>query len=493
MKAIKKLLMGFLVSVMVLGMGLTAFAAGEGSITITNAKNGQEYKAYRVFDFVAADTDDMANGGVYKLASKFSGLASYTSETYGAASSYFTVGDNGILNTSGLGTTNDADAVKNFGKLVLEYVSTNSVVEDGKNTASKDGELNITGLDYGYYVIDSSLGSAVAIDTTKPNAEIKEKNSVPDLDKKITGEKNSGAADDKETTVDLTGNNAQIGDTVTFTIKVDLKANGENYEIVDILDAGLTLVENFDITFSNGAVAYDAPVISTTADSKTTFSIKFTEIPTADTTCTVVYKATVNTDAVIATDANKNEAYLKYGHDTETTHKETKTKTYPIQLKKVISGTETILAGAKFNVYRKTDGQQVKFTKVSDTQYTVDPAGEITEIVTVDTTPITLNGFDAEAYVLVETEAPSGYNLLVAKDNATYTLSDGTTTTHFQEVTVTESHGTTNPAVATVENSTGSLLPSTGGIGTTIFYIVGGILIAAGVAYFMVRRKADAE
>ena len=165
--------------------------------------------------------------------------------------------------------------------------------------------------------------------------------------------------------------------------------------------------------------------------------------------------------------------------------------TYPLQIKKVAKGdtTEKVLPGAEFEVYRAFDKSQIKFTKISDTEYKVDPDGGVETIVTVAETPVTVKGLNAENYILVETKAPQGYNLL----ESSVKLADGTEYKHAQQVTVSTTSTTNAIQVEKVEDGTGLTLPSTGGIGTTIFYIVGGILIVAGAAYFIVRRKAAAK
>jgi LPXTG-motif cell wall-anchored protein len=110
--------------------------------------------------------------------------------------------------------------------------------------------------------------------------------------------------------------------------------------------------------------------------------------------------------------------------------------------------------------------------------------------VTPDSGKVYVRGLDADAYTLTETEAPAGYNLLSAPVNvvvhrATENVIDGNYYLSDDD--------NQNVNEIGVINKTGSLLPSTGGMGTTLFYIIGGVLIIAGVAYFMVRRKADAE
>ena len=503
MKGIKKLIISLLALVIAMGASVTAFAEGY-SISVEDAIAGQTYDAYRVFDYVPADENNAEAGGVYKLNAEFAakGFASYVyteGETSTPMSELFTVGDAGILDTTGLGTVNDSTAVKTFGKAALAFAKANNISKKGTVTAAKEGakagEKIATGTTievdaYGYYVVDSSLGTAVAVDTTTPNATIKEKNDVPSLDKEVTGVENRVPVYDK------TGNDAQIGDKVDFKITANLKVGGEDYVIVDVLDDGLTLdTTSIEVAFEGAEVAYTVENNYVAADGKKGFKVEFTEQPTANTTAIVTYKATVNTNALIHPDVNINEAYLIYGHDAETTHITTETKTYPMILKKVIKGTQTVLAGAHFDIYRASDNTKVKFRKVSDTEYVVDPDGTVTDIETVETTPITLKGFNTEEYVLVETQAPVGYNLL--EQEVKYTLPDGSETTHYEKATVTagtkDAEGNYVAYTKTIENGTGNTLPSTGGIGTTIFYIVGGILIVAGVAYFIVRRKADAK
>ncbi len=488
MNRIKKLIVGFLVSAMVLGMAITAYAAS-GTITIGNANAGQTYDAYRVFDFVPADEGNLQNsGGIYKLASKFSGLPSYTySDENGESVSmerFFTVGDNDILDTSGLATEDD---VKVFGKAVLAYVKANGIANDGSTTASEDGVATISVSEYGYYVVDSSLGSAVAVDTTRPDAAITEKNSAPEISKLVKSATN-------ESTVygDNTGNDAQIGDTVEFTIEAKLKVGGENYAIVDTLTPGLTLVDLQDsnVSFSDSSLGFSIDNAYVDENGNKGFKITFEGEPKSDTIATVTYQAVVNKDAVIASEENINEAFLIYGNGTETTHVTTKTMTYPLQIKKIARGdaSEKVLPGAEFQVIREFDNSVVKLTKVSDTEYKVDPEGTVEAIVTVTETPVTVEGLNAENYVLVETKAPQGYNLLESSVTV-----NGTEYKHAQQVTVSNTSNTAKAQVAIVEDGTGLTLPSTGGIGTTIFYIIGGILVVAGIAYFIVRRKADAE
>lgn len=491
MKTFKKLIMGLLVAVMVLGMGITAFAA-EGTITIKDAKGGQEYHAYRVFDYEAADENDAGAGGIYKLNPAFQGFENYVfsykdqdgNDVTADMKDYFSIGDNGIIDPFGLVDGDDAAV---FGKAAVAYAKANGISADASASVEEDGNVTIEVSAFGYYVLDSSLGSAVAVNTTTPNAELSEKNDIPNLDKKVTGATNQALVYS-----DLTGANHQIGDKADFEVTAELKTGGFDYVIHDFVTDGLTLDEITadNITFEpeNPGLTYTINNDWTNKDGKKGFEITFKGEPTHDATVTVRYQAEINTDAVISSEANINEAYLTYGKDGETTHIPTEHKTYPVAIRKIAKGTDKLLKDAKFEIYREFDKSLVKLTKVSDTEYKVDPNGTVTEFTTVEADNILITGFAPENYVLVETQAPKGYNLLEGKVTV-----GGTTYEHAQEMVVTKNSTVEAVQVEKVEDGTGLTLPSTGGIGTTIFYIVGGILIVAGIAYFIVRRKADAE
>lgn len=493
MKTFRKLIMGLLVLTMILGMGITAYAAA-GTITVQGARENQEYDAYRVFDYVPADeSKPKDNGGIYKLNPKFAGFESYTfsykqedetTKTVNMAD-FFKISDDGTIDPFGL--TSPADAAI-FGRAAVDFALKNNLADDGTTTANADGDATISVSEYGYYVINSSLGTAVAVDTTTPDVAVQEKNKIPELNKEETGATNPALV-----YTDLTGGDHQIGDNVEYTITATLEAGGKNYAIYDYVTDGLTLNEVTDanITFDpdNAGLTYTIDNSYVNPDNgRKGFEIKFNGEPTKDTVVTVKYSAILNEEAVINPSPNVNEAYLTYGH--KGTIIRTEDYTYPVEIKKIAKGdpNEKLLKDAKFEIYREFDGTQVKLTKIDDSHYRVDPNGTETEIVTNETKNILIEGFAPEKYVLVETQAPKGYNLLPG--NVTV---NGVEYKHAQELVVSKNSTADAVQVEKVEDGTGLVLPSTGGIGTTIFYIVGGILIVAGIAYFIVRRKADAE
>lgn len=221
---------------------------------------------------------------------------------------------------------------------------------------------------------------------------------------------------------------------------------------------------------------------------------------------TVTYYAKVNKDAVVI---EKNKAQLEYGNKpgetTKTTPSEAKTPTYPLDILKVKkdSSPEEILAGAHFTLYASgVDGsidetKPIKVTKDAEGKYSyaadqasTDPS-VITDMVTVATKfegtgyNLHINGLAAGTYYLKETKAPEGYNKLTDAIKVTITKS---TTADENNWTLTVDKGTVEGKIVKVENSTGSLLPSTGGRGAIAFAVIAALLVF-GVAVSFIRDK----
>ena len=147
------------------------------------------------------------------------------------------------------------------------------------------------------------------------------------------------------------------------------------------------------------------------------------------------------------------------------------------------------LAGAKFQLLDK-DGNAINFTEVTGTAvptYRVDAEGTVTEITTDANGKFELVGLDEGSYKLHETEAPEGYNKLAADIDViiTSTYDDANLTADYQI-------NNAAPATIEVENKTGSLLPETGGIGTTIFTVVGIALMVAAVVFLVTKKRMSA-
>ena len=215
-----------------------------------------------------------------------------------------------------------------------------------------------------------------------------------------------------------------------------------------------------------------------------TITVNFADGIEAGTVITVTYSATVNATAV-TTDSEKNTAYVSYGDGNKTTESSTEVYDAEISVLKYdgkntdTTDDDTALAGAGF-VLKNSAGKYYKVDKGIVTW--VDKQADADVHTSADDGKVpAFTGLTGGKYTLEEVVVPAGYN----KSSDT-------------EVTITGEGDTTYTATnlkqqATVINNAGSVLPSTGGIGTTIFYIIGGLLIVAAVVFFVVRRRADAE
>ena len=202
---------------------------------------------------------------------------------------------------------------------------------------------------------------------------------------------------------------------------------------------------------------------------------------------TVYYSATLNENANIVVDGNDNTVYLSYGEDStwETAEHKTTTYTWKFDVFKFAKEGETkkSLAGAVFKLFDENN-DVVRFTEVSTNIYKVDKDGTVDKLETETDGKFEIVGLDEGTYKLHEVSAPDGYNKL-AKDV------DVVITSEYDETALTASYkiNSETPATIEVENKTGGLFPETGGIGTTIFYIVGILLMLAAVVVFITKKR----
>lgn len=449
MKHTKRILAIMLVVAMVFAFGTTAFAAGANTITVNNAQNGETYTAYKMFD-LSVDLDKDAYS--YKVNSAWSDFF-----TTGAGAQYITV-ENGYVTA-----VSDAAALAKAAAAAL-----NGKTAAGTAVAA-DGVATISDLDNGYYLITSTNGTIAMIDTTpdKEAVEINEKNPNPSVDKTV-----------KEDSTDTFGdaNDAQIGDTVEFKTEIKVQKGAKNYVLHDVMDDGLTL--NAD-SITVGIDASNYTVKTTGLEDGCTFEVAFAQTYlntiTEETTLTVTYTAVLNETASYTT-GELNKTQLTWGDQSKTEWDSTTTTTHKFEVLKYDATDETKanLPGAIFELHKGTgdDAVTVKLIKVSDTVYRVangDETGAVTSFTTVASGNIVIDGVDSDTdYTLIETKAPGGFNLL--KDPV--------------EVTV----DAQNNVVIEVPNQSGTELPSTGGIGTTLFYVIGAILVC-GAGIVLVTRK----
>ncbi|MBQ1966974.1 MAG: SpaH/EbpB family LPXTG-anchored major pilin, partial [Clostridia bacterium] len=362
-------------------------------------------------------------------------------------------------------------------------------------TAANDGDVTFTDVPLGYYAIDTSLGTICALTNVDDTFNAHEKNEKPDIDKYVQEDSEMKNADEGWGKV----NDADIDQEVNYKSTITVGVGATNYVMHDTMEAGLTFnADSVVVKLADGTVvnAANYTVVYPATDGHT-FDVKFEnsfiEGLAKGTQFTVYYSATLNENANIVVDGNDNTVYLSYGEDSTWETAEHKTTTYTWKmdvLKYTMDGEKKVsLAGAKFQLLDK-DGNAIKFTAVAGAAvptYKVDAEGTVTEITTDANGEFELVGLDEGSYKLHETEAPAGYNKLAADI-------DVVITSEYDETALTATYEINDKAPATieVENKTGSLLPETGGIGTTIFYIVG-ITLMLGAAIVLISKKRMAS
>ena len=455
MKHAKKFASLLLALVMVFALATTAFAAGTNSITVEGAQEGETYKLYKMLDLIVNESNTAYS---YTVNTEWKDFF-----TTGAGKDYVDIDSQGYVTWKE--SKKDSASMEAFGKAAAAAVSGKTVV--ATQTPTADGSFTFANLDAGYYLITSSNGTLAIVDTTptNPAATVNEKNPDHTLDKQVQEDSNSSWGRE---------NSAQIGDTVNFKTSITLHKGAKNVVMHDKMEDGLSF--NTDSVAIAGLTKdTDYTVVTTGLTDGCTFEIRFKQsyldTITADTTLTVTYNAVLNKDADI-TNGEKNDAKITWGDVSKTEWSETVTKTYQFDvLKHAANDTEKKpLAGATFQL-KDASGNVVKLVKVSDTEYRVANGNEtsaVDEFTTVASGKIVIKGVDLDKYTLVETAAPAGYNKL--KDPV--------------EVTVPE----TNALTVEVPNASGTELPSTGGMGTTIFYVLGSILVI-GAAVLLVTKK----
>lgn len=462
MKLIKKIAAMLFAFAMVFSMTgvVQADETTDGSITINNAIEGQTYTIYKILDLESYD----GNNYSYKAESGWDAFIT------GAGKSYLTTNKKGYVEF--VGTDADMPA---FAKSALKFAKDNGLPKVASKTADATNTVTFGTLSLGYYLIDSSTGALCSLDTTRPTATVQEKNSVPTVDKTIIDSNNTTKK-----------NSANIGDKVLFKTTIDVEKGAENYVLHDKMDAGLT----FDGIYSVQA-NQPSPVLGTDCILQTknlgddcTFHLVFTQEYLNNLTdsheINVVYGATVNENAKI-NQANTNQTWLTYGDNKKSNVDETQTFSFGIPVFKYTGLTKTGLADAQFKLYNdKACKDEVKLTKADDHTYRVDPNGNATMVSPIDG-KFNVNGLKAGTYYLKEMAAPKGYNKLakpitVTIDNDGKITADDKTTTEVG-----------------VENKSGTLLPSTGGMGTTLIYLAGIVLVVLSGYVLISKRRASTK
>lgn len=519
MKRIKKLVAAMLTAIMMMTMTVTAYAAEGHSLTV-NVKTGegipqqtlkdQTINLYKLFDVTTSTSGETTNYAytVNKASGYKEALVSVL-QALGKTVDQNSTDEKFVEAVNGIGTK-DSTEVQNFANKFTTYALKNSLgatATSGKITEENKTSYNFTGLDAGYYLVYVTGGKEIQsslVTVDKDTNTVNLKTEAPSITKTA----------DKDT--------VSIGQVVKYTVTgyIPDTTGYEQYvyKIHDTLSTGLDFVNgeqgttvtgnavNVKVAFTETGITDGgtAPTEATldTANNKK-MNLDLSAWVRANQTnkgkeFTVTYYAKVNANAVVT---EKNNATLEYGNNpgetTTTTPSEAKTPTYPLDILKKKSGSEEKLAGAKFSLYTSAEdaknGKNAIKVSGNDGNYVVNPASTTTEFESVkDITGtgynLRVNGLAEGTYYLVETKAPDGFNKLTAPVVIKITKS---TDTDVNKWTISKDGKDESDKIIDIENSTGSLLPSTGGTGVIVFAGVA-ILLVFGVVVSFIRDKRKA-
>ena len=503
MKLIKKIAAIMFAFLMVVSMSTNVSAEGteKGTITINKAVDGQTYTIYKILDLESYDKTK--NLYSYKPAKGWESFINRNTD-------YFIKNDyDGISWKANEGET-EAQAQERactLAKNALEYAKnpSNSITSIDSKTASS-ATVTFSDLDLGYYLVDSSVGALCSLNTTNSSANIQEKNGQPTVEKKVSSTDGTGYGET---------NDVNIGDTVYFQTIITAQAGAQDYVLHDTMDEGFTFTNNIQVKLNDDLVQNQDYSIYLKNDetNKTTdectFEIKFMKefcdkLKEND-KIYVTYTATLNSKAFIGIkndgSGNTNATKITYGaNNKESVESKTQTYTYQIPVFKYTGNDREPLAGATFSLFTtETEGDAIKLVQKTGTQdYRLLIKGEsgvteVTEITTTDTGKFWIQGLKPGNYWLEETAAPKGYNKLnkrikiavgahgVITIDGTYNDDNGKVTGGKQEIEV------------GVENKSGTLLPHTGGAGTTMIYLVGALLVLGSGVVLASKRKSNSK
>lgn len=466
---------------LVLAMAVPAWAEGNtGSITVQGAVNGESYSIYKIFDVTGYDMTTKPHKITYKVTD---GWAPFFEEGKPGAK-YVKLDSKKQISA----TTLDSSTAPEFAAAAIEWAkdSTHNIKATDTKKADESG-VTFTGVTNGYYLVDTSLGALCSLDNVTGNtATISEKNKVPFVEKKVK------SGDNYESS-----NSAKIGDTVEYKTTITINGSVEKVVLHDKMDTGLTFDETSvkvkvgvaDVPEANYTLKKSGAGLSDSC----TFEIEFKDnyIAGLETGAQieVTYSATLNESAVIGTPGNKNDTWLKYGNNGSVTS-ETTTYSYSFDLVKTDSD-GTLLAGAKFKLYAdKNCTKEIKLVSDETNAYRVAKTGEagVDSIETNANSALTIKGLKGTTtYYLKEIEAPKGYNEL---ENAfEFTIADANVSSNLNETSNKWVEG--NSTGIHIINNAGTTLPSTGGMGTTVFYVVGGGLMAVAVVLLVTKKRME--
>ena len=528
MKTIKKLFAVLFSIAMLVGTGITAFAGESGNdqtITINDDRANRTYVAYQI-------VRGEISGGVL------------SNIKWGDGQTTHTVGD--PLTEAELTLLPGSSATRDQIKTYIDGITLSTTYY---SSVSENGKYVINNLYPGWYLIKETTDTKNKDDFTSAfmvkvvgNVEASPKGSKTTLTKKVDDVNDSNASDTNSNSIEQDSADYDIGDDITYTLTATLGADLTDYtsyklSFVDNMSKGLTYKELVSVTVkhdtesrsidtSNVAVADGSAYAIDGSSAYSGGTIKtFTITNVLDTTFNAVagdtiiikYKATLNENAVIGSQGNPNKVYLEYSNNPAVGTEVGRTPedinivfTYKTVFNKVDTDGKP-LTGADFKLekfisnesgndtYNNKKGTWTDVTTLSEgNNKPKKTVGSLTkENVTATNAQFTFSGLDDGVYRLTETVTPATYNTIdpiiftitathdLISDDPQLTALTGTDGAQFT-MTSNLSDGS---LTANIENKKGNTLPSTGGIGTTVFYVIGGVLVAGAAVVLIAKNK----
>ena len=473
MKTMKKLAAMLIAVVMAMSLAVPAMAADGGTINVTGSSD-TVYTVYKMFNITEVST------GKYTYQAEGSWA---TFDTATGVSTYIDIDDAGYVYWE-KSTVSAADGAA-LAELARDYV------EDTDNNITSTITVqvgnSVTLSENGYYLLvpDDDSASGVQVVYGGEIVTMTEKTTAPGLpnvEKKVK-EDSDGKFEDTNT--------VENGQRVEFQTTINAANGATKYVLHDTMDEHFQLNEDsFSVTRNGSLFAAEGnyTVVTEGLTDGCSFHVEF-----SDSFCSslsdnvkilVSYTADFKPGATIpeladdkdgiTNEAHKNTTWLTHtDEEIKTNVDSTSTYTYRIDVTKTDG--ENPLAGAGF-VLKNNSGKYYQRDGSTGVVTWVDSISDATELKTTDlSNVVTFFGIDAENYTLIENTVPGGY---IGQTDISISTINGTL-------------GKNN--AVTVENTLGTQLPETGGMGTTIFYIAGSILMLGAAVLLITKKRSKAE